>query len=188
MAPSTPEPKITHAMAQSTSRRRLRASGRKNRSGRCVEAPPEPRPGEASGLIRMRPRLDTPVWRAVRRGESSGRAVISRNAGGTTEGPVRRSTRSCWWNSPIESPDRRSDRRRRRLGPSTAAHTTPSIRRTTIVKNPSIYLPMSYDPTEYGITMGGWSGTVRALHFTLTRTNRLVMRPARPTGPRTAPR
>ncbi len=61
----------------------------------------------------------------------------------------------------MESPDRRSDLRRRRLGASTAAHTTTSIRRTTIVKNPSIYLPTCSDPTEEGVTMGGWSGTVR---------------------------
>jgi len=188
MAPSTPEQKITHAKVASTSRRRLQASGRKYRSDRWAGEPVlGARAGVASGLIKISPRPDDGERRGPSRRESSGSDVMSRKAGGTTDGPVRRSTRRCWWNSPMESPDRRSDFRRRRLGTSTAAQTMPRIRRTTIVKNPSIYLPMSFDPTKTCTTMGGWSGTVRVFGAALSRCRPGAAMPAPSTAPPHAP-
>src|ERR1700722_11548581 len=164
MAQSTPVRKVTHAIDAWASQGRLQASGGKN--GSAVWEPDAALWGGetiASGRMSTSPRPEAGTGRAARRGGSSGSEVMSRNAGATTTGPVRRSTRRCWWNSPIESLERRSNFRRRRLGASTAAHTNPSIRRTTIVKYPSIYLPMSYDHTERNITIGGWSGTVRVV-------------------------
>ena len=157
--------KMTHTIDGEDVTAPLARFGRKNRSGRCA-------PGmvrAATGRRGVGPDQHETAAAAVHQGDGDGRGdassgsdVMRRKAGGTTAGPVRRRTRRCWWNSPMESLDRRSNLRRRRLGTRTAAQTKPSIRRTTIVKNPSIYLPTCDNATKPVTTTGGWSGTVRA--------------------------